>query len=372
MTVAAARKLRLASGTVRHLAGTSDAELVFLAGSVPAGLGSPTSDVDVFIVGGSSQRSRPDQTKLDDVRVDVEYRPSSWIARIEELVSEFQFGMGEVHTSPEKRSLLDDAIRLDTGRVVHATDHARLLRRHVSRHRAILADYVVAYSSRFVSRVWEDVLGFYVMAEQVPLERLGTEALWASVDGVLATHGSCYRGDKWIPRRVAAAGLPELEASFNRLSGRTTRIPPMSWARECLLIVQGLTARAQLAAAQGEAAASRLGAIRSMDGRWARSPLFTTLYFSDGVILERNDRQHFRLDAAHLACWSSAEPSALRTIRRTASMLLPSASSLAISNALENLCELGAIRPSSDWAELWDSHRDPWSQPWVGRNEKSA
>src|SRR6266511_3313568 len=179
-----------------ELAAAERAPSAFLAGSNVVGLGSASSDIDVYLIGpGWVERRR--QLHAGGTRVDVQTLASE---RLDALVDQV---LG-ADSLPERDLVL--AVRLLTGDVV-VDDGAlaglrkRLAGRPLSLRRLVIGGWAAtAYSAV------EDVAGLRDSADQIDRDAAvlaGRRALLAAGKAIAASGGDLYYGDKWVGHQVA-------------------------------------------------------------------------------------------------------------------------------------------------------------------------
>jgi hypothetical protein len=280
---------RLISGI---LAKTPDDATVYLAGSLTAGFGTPTSDVDVFVIRrGAPSGEPPLQLKTANTRVDIEFRSTEWLTEIVEHFKAFDLSSKDAALADPKRRLLEAAIRFYYSDMLRPGRDGADLRRRIGDAESSLRDHAVSISTLDVAAHWEDLVGFWAQGDDDGAAIVGLDAVICAASALLAARGTLYRGRRWVP-----AALRALDSSFeSRLVLRTLDDVWSGHHRtRGLSSVQMTAALAQLAAWRGHGAYARAvaalcGVTHGAAGP-RRGPLWSSLYFSDGAWLQMNER----------------------------------------------------------------------------------
>src|SRR5687767_7453030 len=125
-------RVRLGRSIASRLAASTDADAAFVAGSSVVGLGSATSDIDVYLV-GSSAGERREQMFADTTRVDVQH------LRLDTLESLVERTLGPQLRSDHAGQPLSDreialTVRLRTGDIVTDSGALAALRKRLDEH----------------------------------------------------------------------------------------------------------------------------------------------------------------------------------------------------------------------------------------------
>ena len=171
----------------------------FLGGSPMAGLGTPASDVDLFVVHPDSFVA--ERVTVDDARVDVEFVT---YGELESQVEDFQtYAVSETDASQLQRagsSVLDRLVRFLTGEIVRDVASIGLGR---LQSRALAAEssirhLVIARHSATASNCAEDAIGAGEIGDVSSRDYQARETLLRAAKAVLAARGDLFMGTKWV------------------------------------------------------------------------------------------------------------------------------------------------------------------------------
>ena len=164
-----------------------------------AGLGTPASDVDLFVV--HSESLVTEQVMVDGARVDVEFVP---YGVLESQVEDFQtYKVTETDTSQMQRAtsgVLDRLVRFLTGEIVHDVDSVGLGR---LRDRALAAEggirkLLIARHAVSTGNCAEDAVGAGEIGDLSGGDYQAREGLLQAAKALLAARGDLYMGTKWV------------------------------------------------------------------------------------------------------------------------------------------------------------------------------
>jgi len=210
----------------------------YVGGSLLAGLGTPNSDVDLFVL--VDQPRATEQVPVDGLRCDIEFvTPESLAALIDACGV---FAVSETNLSQlaiAKPPALDRLVRLIYGATVADDDSGtvgRLRVRANARSEAIQLLIVAGQSMNCANRV-EDAFGSLAVGDEVGAQYLARQSLIAAADALLVTRGDGYRGEKWMWRRwdrtvgaALGAGVTDL------LREPAVAVRPAFWLCQDLLV----------------------------------------------------------------------------------------------------------------------------------------
>ncbi|MFJ8002520.1 hypothetical protein ACIQ7D_36355 [Streptomyces sp. NPDC096310] len=318
MTAAASARdrVRLGRSIASRLAASTEAPAAFVAGSSVVGLGSATSDIDVYLVGSPAEEKRQ-QMFADTIRVDVQH------VRLDTLESLVDRVLGtDLRSDHAGRTLSDREIaltvRLFTGDI--ATDSGALaaLRKRLDEHPLRL--------SRLVMNAWilaaffaaEDCLGLQRSDDPNDLDAAalaGRRGLVCAGKALAAAGGDLYFGEKWVWRQLARSGPDGFPfADFQRLlRDDPLAVDPQagltaltSFAQTCLIATATLGWHG--------VEVSHWPAWLAGSGPLRRSPTFFPRAYDDTVTLVEPAGRHFRLTPDVALVWGLSHRLSAQTV----------------------------------------------------------
>jgi hypothetical protein len=319
----ASDRVRLGRSIAARLAASANADGAFVAGSSVVGLGSVTSDIDVYLV-GSSAGDRRRQLFADTVRVDVQHLgPDTLSSLVDRVLGP---GLRSDHTGgiPSDREVAL-AVRLWTGDIVTDSGALAALRQRLAEHPLRLTRMVVNTWLLAAFFAAEDCLGLSRSADPVDLDPAalaGRRALICAGKALAAAGGDLYFGEKWVWRQLARSGPDGFPfATFQRL----LRDDPLAVDPQA-----GLTALTSFAQTALIAAAtlgwqgvdvSRWPAWPAGRGPLRRSPVFFPRAFDDMVTLIEPGGRRFRLPPDAALVWGLCHGRTVREVSEHAGRL---------------------------------------------------
>lgn len=227
-------KVRAGLDAADQLRREHDVEAVYLGGSLMAGLGNATSDVDVFVVQRGEASRVPQQLLIAGHRVDVERRTTEWL---EVLCRRFETHSILRDATAESRALassLDDAVRLLNSRVIFAGDHFFALKAQlfetVDAVRRLLINKYAVDALGSVEDLWGNVLADDLCSALLQSQNLVLLALQAYLAGC----GDLYMNTKWAWRKLERTA-----------PGLGSALAPLIWGRGEALGWAAVTSRMQ-------------------------------------------------------------------------------------------------------------------------------
>ncbi|MFC4588747.1 nucleotidyltransferase domain-containing protein [Sphaerisporangium corydalis] len=212
-----------AADAVLRQFGTSPAvSAVYLAGSLLAGLGSPTSDVDVFVVrDGADETEVPEQLLIGGRRFDVEtLLPGTLRTLVEDVTCFERVTYGDMSPVHQSESRYDLAVRLLLSRPVltgkEYEDAVALLR---SREREFRRMLITKWAAECLA-IHEDVRGAFEDDQRDDALFSAADLMRYAAQAYLAGCADLYVKHKWIPRKLRRSGGPRFPyGEFRRLLG---------------------------------------------------------------------------------------------------------------------------------------------------------
>lgn len=312
--MAGARLLDLGRDVATRLATSEGADAAFLAGSIVAGLGSGSSDVDVYLVGAGWRESRR-QLFTDGVRVDIQTLATERLAGLVDRVA----ARARVADAD-----LTVAVRLLTAEVVTDTGCLTALKERLAAGPLPLRRMVIDGWARAAYSAVEDVAGLRESTDRLDLDAAvlaGRRALLAAGKALAASCGDLHDGDKWVCHQLARSAPAAFPlAEYRRLMYHDAPEPGglaelVSFVQTCL------------------AAAMTLGWWDVPLGHWPgwtdgggplrRAPFFLPCSSDAGTVLAGPGARVFRVPAAALLVWSLCTGVSADRVADTAAALGP-------------------------------------------------
>ncbi|GAA1243097.1 hypothetical protein GCM10009665_37360 [Kitasatospora nipponensis] len=295
-------RLELAALLAEDLFRSPEVDSVYLGGSLTAGLGNATSDIDIFVL-LSGERPPADVAQLleQGERLDVEYHTLAEArARVERVLAA-RAGVGDLSGYWTGESDLDFTVRLLNCRPVSRSPAFDALFRQVTDAAAHIRRLLLGVYSVYAQAVLEDLRGAWDDGDQEATAHLGQSALLYAAKGAAAAAGQCYLGTKWVFRQLrqgygdqsphrdlrfgAPDGTPLGEADVSALTGR----------------VQELLTQSQLIGWHGPA--DRWHRPTAGTGTLVRNPDFMPFRIPEGVLLSHERVRQLVVKPQVAAVW---------------------------------------------------------------------
>jgi hypothetical protein len=200
--MAGAQLLDLGRDVATRLATSEGADAAFLAGSIVVGLGSRSSDVDVYLVGTGLRESRR-QLLTDGVRVDIQTLATERLAGlVDRVVADYPAPFPGRVADPD----LMVAVRLLTGEVITDTGFLTALKERLAACPLPLRRMVINSWARTAYSAVEDVAGLRESGDRLDRDAAvvaARRALLAAGKALAASCGDLYYGDKWVWHQLA-------------------------------------------------------------------------------------------------------------------------------------------------------------------------
>ncbi|MEV4496138.1 hypothetical protein AB0J84_10575 [Micromonospora arborensis] len=209
--------LVLGRKTAGQLAAAEGADAAFLAGSIVVGLGSTSSDIDVYLVGAGLRESRR-QLFTDGVRVDVQTLATE---RLTSLVDRVLVRYPAPGADRATDADLTVAVRVLTAEIVTDTGYLTDLQERLGAVSLPLRRRVICGWARTAYSAVEDVAGLRDSADRLDLDAAttaGRRALLAAGKALAASCGDLHQGDKWVWHQLARSAPADFPlAEYRRL-----------------------------------------------------------------------------------------------------------------------------------------------------------
>ncbi|MFI2642832.1 PqqD family protein [Streptomyces sp. NPDC018610] len=282
---------------------------MYIAGSLTAGLGNPTSDADLFVLYNDESAMGDDVTQynVNGHRVDVERYTLAFVEEAVDLITSFELrrdNLTELHKLPDK---LDFVCRLYTSEIVAPSPSLDGFKQRLDASIANIRQVAVNYSAIAVNGHLEDFLGAAVDGDFETAALVGQELTAYAGKAVTAASGDLYYSKKWVYKqldRTPVANFPkDTFVDFQRgtWTGRGHQA-----AEELVFFVQTCVAASQLLSRQGvslDAWPWAAPAAPGAEGLW-RNPSYNVLGQSDGILLHWELRRQLMLRDPAAFVWA--------------------------------------------------------------------
>ncbi|WP_328904141.1 hypothetical protein OHR86_32985 [Streptomyces sp. NBC_00441] len=183
----------------RHAAAEHGFRRVYMGGAPLAGLGSPCSDIDIFVVLDGEDRST-EQFAFEGQRVDVEYVQ---LAELETLVRRFTTFEGTSTDTGQLsfagRSRLDRTARfLLSEIVVDEGGQLAALHAQLAKGEDAFRKVLIARHAQDIQNAGEDVIGALLNGDPSNAEYQSREMVYRGAEAYLAGEGDVYVNTKWV------------------------------------------------------------------------------------------------------------------------------------------------------------------------------
>ncbi|MGK4579192.1 nucleotidyltransferase domain-containing protein [Kitasatospora sp. HPMI-4] len=217
-----ARELATEFGADEAVAG------VYIGGSVTAGLGSATSDADVFVLlrDDAPERPKMQQIARDGMRADVEFvRMAQANAMVAEVTDWHHENTGATEAWVPWTTL-DFAVRLSYAEIVCPSPALSELHQTVKSRSDAIRQLAILRWALEANGHFEDFRGLYQDGDLDTAALVGVNVLMSAGKALAAGAGDVYMGEKWVYRQLARS-VTRFPIDYFRemVSGRWTESP---------------------------------------------------------------------------------------------------------------------------------------------------
>ena len=214
----------------------------YLSGACFAGLGTPASDVDLFVVRPGHVGT--EQVFVGGLRVDVEFVDPGQLAGMVKQSELFTLDEGDMRQLKfAQYPVLDKLVRLILGEVLADDGMLEELRARADRADAEIRKLIVARMAVAAANGAEDVRGAVAIGDRPSAHYLARNTLLFGAEALLAARGDAYLGFKWVWSRWARTIGHSLGTGVHDLLQA-----PVADPEEYLWLAQDLLIRAMVAA----------------------------------------------------------------------------------------------------------------------------
>lgn len=278
----------------------------FLGGSLFAGLGTPQSDVDLFLVPDAGADEPDRQVLVGGSRVDVECWPLAELRKAVDTCTVFSVTEADASQAQyASRPLLDRLARFAHAELVRDDGVLAGLQARVRAAGGELARLVAARTGVEVRLNTEDAHGFLEVGDWPAAHHISRLALLSAAEAALSARGDVYLGPKWIWARWRrtigdALGADVTDVVFDRVA-----TDPAADVRRRLWLAQDL-----LLGTVTPAYDLRVDPDPALPRRDSYATPFPT---ADAVLVYRTGRKAVRLSPAGALLWGLAHGRDRRT-----------------------------------------------------------
>ena len=347
-----AEKMARVQDTVDGYVADENVQAVYLSGSLMANLGTPYSDIDIFVV--SSDRSGMIHHGLGQDRVDVEFRSAEWLEQVAHLARPYAATLDDNYPLTTSPDLIEDAVRLKIGTELKKSPELSRTRNALDTGQRDLQKLVLSQVALDLAAYWMDILGFLTNGDLDSAEMLSSEILLTALDAACIPDGDLYRGPKWIWSRVrrneslapAHQWIRDLLMPYQAARSHGTRL-----CTDRMLTAQKLVSLALLREWNPDRFLPAPATAPRGGGDLVRSPYWLVTRVAESAVLSYQDTRQYTLPDLALACWYAADGCSGNEIEEIVSLTYPD-SSRRVQETIEALRSIGAITNTSDWKKL--------------------
>lgn len=287
-------RLAVIRTAINHVDFPSGVNSAYLAGSHTAGLDTPTSDIDLYVlVDGRSVEVDVRQILVDGDRIDVETYGLEQATAYVDTVLTWAASADDLSALRRPDDEVDFVVRLLYCTPVKVSEDLRLLIDRLKKNEHVIRRLLVARWSLEAATLYEDFRGVVAQGEFVSAGIAGAAIFTAACKALCASDGDLYFGRKWVAKQLSRTSLPatpvrRLERYLLGVWAATGERP----RREVTAFVDLLQTTLSIAQLEGwRDDRPPLNWIPWAGAGGLRHPLFLPIRLSDKVLLT-NERQH--------------------------------------------------------------------------------
>ncbi|HEX4087570.1 MAG TPA: nucleotidyltransferase domain-containing protein [Trebonia sp.] len=336
----------------RYLADES-VQAVCLSGSLMAGLGTPYSDIDIFVV--TTDRSGESQHGRGQDRLGVEFRSPEWLYQVADLARPFAATLDDNYPLTTSSGLIEDAVRLKIGRELKNSPELARVKSTLDAGRRNLQKVVISQVALDLASYWMDILGFLTKGDIDSAEMMSVQILLTALDAACIPDDDLYRGAKWIWSRARRSeSLAPARPWIRNLLLPHLGTGPMSrpLCMDRMLAAQKLISLALLREWDPDRFLPTPEAAPSGGGDLVRSPYWQVFRVEKSAVLTYQDTRHYELPDLALYCWYAADGCSAAEIEKSVALTYPDSVGR-IAEIVNELRRIGAIGDTGDWENLF-------------------
>lgn len=286
----------------RHMAAEQGFRRIYTGGAPLAGLGSPCSDIDLFVVLDEGEEDTEEQLFFEGQRVDVEYLR---LRDLESLIDRFSSFTATSDNAEQigfaSRSRLDRVTRFLLSEIV--VDDGELGRLHAKLTDAgtEFRKLLIARHAQDAQNAAEDVSGAVLNGDLQSAEYQSREMVYFAAEAYLCAAGDLYVNTKWLWAKWARTfgdGGPQ-DAELATVIRDLGLADPADAVARNIWLAQDLLAMAATGYTYAPVTAPRPAHTR-------RNPRYTLLPFSDGFVVTQQVGAGVELSREGVLLWGVA------------------------------------------------------------------
>lgn len=191
---------------------------IYLGGAPTAGLGSPMSDIDLFVVRADRESPPPAQLEFEGERVDVEYLDLDRLRGDVQESTVFRVTNTDFsQTARFSRNRLDVLTRFLLGEVVVDDGELAALRGRLTESMPDFSRLLITRHAIDAHNLTEDVCGAILNGDAPATRYLSQELLHRATEAYLCMRGDLYVNTKWIWARWRRSASDLLKAAVTEV-----------------------------------------------------------------------------------------------------------------------------------------------------------
>lgn len=287
-------KLATARTATARLAEDPQMDAIYLAGSLPAGLGSPTSDVDVFAIVSSEADTRVRQITEGGERMDVEAYTVDWFRGVLAKVEQWAISRQDLRSTGLTKNELDVLLRMRQMEIVKDSPNLTNLRDRLAENENRLRQITLNHWALEANGHLSDFKGSCEDEDFTTAALVGQTLMLCAGKGLTAAAGDPYYGTKWVHRQLERSISKDFPHALyiSLQTGTWADGDPREGTKEFLSFLQTLSVASQL-----------LGWAAPEVNRWPfwvtgpgplrRNPQYNVIHLTEGVLLNNELRRQF-------------------------------------------------------------------------------
>jgi hypothetical protein len=192
----------------------------WLTGSIPAGLGTPTSDLDLIVIADPAAATTSGQYDVDGRRVDVTVYPLTWLTDAVAAVVPYRATTGDNSQLFTREPVLKAVSQVYAGiEVVKDSPEFVRAREELAAGAVEFRRLLIARDAMYANNTYEDLAGFVRDGDVESALARARDLLEFGLSAWCVARGEVYPGTKWLWRKlrrtvtdlaaIRAAYLPE-------------------------------------------------------------------------------------------------------------------------------------------------------------------
>lgn len=296
-------KLDAARVAAAAIGASGAADAVYVAGSLTAGLGNPTSDADVFVLVDDTANHSTQQQVHNGERVDIEYYTVAELAQAVERVTQTAVDHSTLSALWSLADEFDLVFRLLTSQIVHTSPRLQGIVGELHDREAAARSNAVNYWVLAANSDREDFIGA-VLDEDWPTAAYAGQVMMTSAGKALTSAaGDLYHGRKWVYKQLGRSLPPAFPtADFAYFQRGNWAEDGAAGAAAALLFAQTCSLVAQLHPHGSLEGWRRWTVSASSRGYW-RDPGYAVFGMGDRVLLHYELQRQLTLGPRTAAVW---------------------------------------------------------------------